>query len=214
MSNNKLLENLDNLDTYILNESVYTVDDLNKDAYEYISNYRVQKTGIRFTYKGTIILHDSNAAEDVDPEFRGERIDINIEIKKDGTINHALKTYGFELDSSTEIDSSIIQHALDLAVSGGYIEKVGDTYVDKRETEETKKRDDFTNMAKMSNEEIAETVPGQTVKNWNNGVNWEVYGVFTAYNGKVYVAMKKKGMFADPNLVEIDKFKKTYSLLK
>lgn len=71
--------------------------------------------------------------------------------------------------------------------------------------------DEDSSFVNVSTEALKNSLPGKRVEG-RNGTRWEVYGIFTAFNGKDYVAMKKTGSFADPNLVELERFKKTYKL--
>lgn len=189
-------------------EKKYSINDAGKE-YPRIEDYRVGKTGVRFTAYYYILKH--NAKSDID-DFR---LECQIEIKNNGEILNKFDIATYEGVSMEDISNpdKFVDKAIKKAVKDGYIEQKDGIYVDKKEAEKTKAKSEFLNMINLSDEEIKSKLPGKKVAGLSSDANWEVYGIFTAYNGKDYVAMKKTGMFADPNIVELSRFKKSYKLI-
>lgn len=183
----------------------FSINDIDKEHYPMIHSYRVGKTGLRFTS----VFYLSDKDEDY-------RLECNIEIKNEGEIIYKFNIpYSFEKCSLDDIENldDFVNESIKKAVEEGYIEQKDGIYVDKKESEKNKAKSEFLNMIDISDEELKSTLPGKTVQGMNSDHLWEVLGVFTAYNGKDYVAMKKKGMFNDPGLTELSRFKKSYKVI-
>lgn len=168
----------------------------------YIQNYRVGKTGIRFEVHYNIIDGDDNFW-----------LECLIDLKNNGEVSSKIypRTTEYTIEN-IDVDS-FVNNAIENAVNQGYIELQDGIYVDKRNREQDAAKADFLNMINLSNEELKNILPGRSVKGSNSRAYWTVLGLFTSYDNKEYVAMKKIGSFPDPNIVELERFKKSYKLL-
>ena len=173
-----------------------SIDNLN------IKNYRVGKTGIRFEVIYDII--------DGDNSFW---IDCFIELKNNGEVLFKIDPRSTEYTVENIDVDSFVNNAIENAVNQGYIELQDGIYVDKHNKEQDTAKADFLNMINLSNEELKNILPGRLVKGSNSKAHWTVLGLFTSFDNKEYVAMKKIGAFPDPNIVELERFKKSYKLL-
>lgn len=167
-----------------------------------ISNYRVGKTGIRFEVTYSVV--------DGDKDFW---VDCFVDLKNNGEISSTLRCIGTQYSSEDLDINSFVNNAIEAAVAQGYIELQDGVYVDKYNKNKDAAKSEFLNMINMSNDDIKNTLPGKAVEGLNNKATWRVLGVFTSYDNKEYVAMKKRGSFADPNIVELDRFKKSYRVI-
>lgn len=191
--------------------SKFSIKNISKEKYNpFIIDYRVGKTGIRFT---AVFNIDTNNYE---KGYNNTlRLECHIEIKNDGEIIPKFEIASYEKYTINNIENldDFVNEAIKAAVEEGYIEQKDGIYIDKKESEKNKAKSDFLNMVDKSDEELKSTLPGKTVQGLNSDHLWEVLGIFTAYNGKDYVAMKKKGMFNDPGLTELSRFKKSYKVI-
>ena len=191
--------------------SKFSIKTLSKEKFNpFIVDYRVGKTGIRFT---AVFNIDTNNYEKGYNDTL--RMECHIEIKNNGEIIPKFEIASYEKYTTNNIENldDFVNEAIKTAVEEGYIEQKNGIYVDKKETEKNKVKSDFLNIVDISDEELKSTLPGKTVQGMNSNHLWEVLGIFTAYNGKDYVAMKKKGMFNDPGLTELSRFKKSYKVI-
>lgn len=190
----------------LFEDKKFSIEDISTKStvdYPWIINYRVGKTGVRFT--GVYYINDE------DDEFR---LECHVNIDNNGEISSKFETNyssDYTIDNLVDPDA-FVSMLIDQAVKKGYIEQKDGIYVDKKETEKNKAKSEFLNMVDLSNEELKNNLPGKSVQGLNSDHIWKVLGIFTAYNGKDYVAMKKEGSFADPNIVELNRFKKSYKL--
>lgn len=174
----------------------------------FISSYKVGKTGISIKSSFHFVSNESSNEYNI-------WLDCSIMIKNTGEIIPKFEMYtsdNYTLDDVIDLDK-FVKKVLDTAVKEGYIEQKDGIYIDKKETEANKAKSEFLNMIDKSDEELKSTLPGKIVQGLNSNHLWEVLGIFTAYNGKDYVAMKKKGMFNDPGLTELSRFKKSYKVI-
>lgn len=191
--------------------SKFSIKNISKEKFNpFIVDYRVGKTGIRFT--AVFNIDTNNYKKGYNDTLRME---CHIEIKNNGEIIPKFEIASYEKYTTNDIENldDFVNEAIKTAVEEGYIEQKNGIYVDKKETEKNKAKSDFLNMIDISDEELKSTLPGKTVQGMNSNHLWEVLGIFTAYNGKDYVAMKKKGMFNDAGLTELSRFKKSYKVI-
>ena len=161
----------------------------------WIHNYRIGKSGtIRF---------DASFQDNVGAGYDRYSGKVEIVPGQEPTIGPDTRWGGGD---DITILNKLLPIALNEAVEQGYLKEVNGEYVDNR----SEAKASFLNMLNMSYEELESILPGKVVYTENGNSSWRVYGLFTAYNGKDYVAMKKVGSFADPNLVELSRFKKSY----
>lgn len=181
-----------------------SIKDIKGNDNPFISSYKVGKTGISIKSTFHFVSDEYNIW-----------LDCSIMIKNTGEIVPKFEMFtsdNYTLDDVIDLDK-FVEKVLDTAVKEGYIEQKAGIYIDKKETEANKAKSEFLNMIDKSDEELKSTLPGKTVQGMNSNHLWEVLGIFTAYNGKDYVAMKKKGMFNDPGLTELSRFKKSYKVI-
>lgn len=191
--------------------SKFSIKNISEEKFNpFIVDYRVGKTGIRFT---AVFNIDTNNYEKGYNDTL--RMECHIEIKNNGEIIPKFEIASYEKYTINNIENldDFVNEAIKAAVEEGYIEQKDGIYIDKKESEKNKAKSDFLNMVDKSDEELKSTLPGKTVQGLNSDHLWEVLGIFTAYNGKDYVAMKKKGMFNDPGLTELSRFKKSYKVI-
>ena len=180
--------------------SKFSIKTLSKEKFNpFIVDYRVGKTGIRFT---AVFNIDTNNYEKGYNDTL--RMECHIEIKNNGEIIPKFEIASYEKYTINNIENldDFVNEAIKTAVEEGYIEQKNGIYVDKKETEKNKVKSDFLNIVDISDEELKSTLPGKTVQGMNSNHLWEVLGIFTAYN-----------VFNDPGLTELSRFKKSYKVI-